>query len=795
MWNRKKLATVIAVALSTGTVAVMACGPFFPLQVLDDRAQALASPPGNSFAFEATHWITPADALKAYERDNNPYGEPVTPDKPDQASLPAAQWTALQAMRQADSDAAAYALGSALPPALRLYTTGAVDLKAAQRCTTEAQGCVDESQALAAQRFQAVLDLPAEQGAARSVWAAYALGRLHAERGEQSAAAQAFNQARTLALAGASDPWGLAVSSYGEEARLYLVNGQQRCDYTDFTNGTECPNGITPANLQRAIALYAEQAARGSDIGLQSLRILAEWLLSDGDTAASVIDDPLSQRLLVAYAIGRASDVLGENADTPADYTSNAVLKTLVEAIRKKEIQHVQGADRLAALAYRVGDYSMAQALVDKQSSALAGWVRAKLALRQGNTPAAAQAYAQASQSFPTLDNSVEPVVGAQIKGEQGVLTLSRGDYVQALDQFYVAAQIAAGGSEYSGGDYYGDMAYVAERVLTVDELKAYVDQHVPASAVPATPAGFKDFSPQEFSAWSTQNAYPRFTQGDRLRSLLARRLVREGRIQQALPYFPEDSDPRNVDTSYDQTTEKPYLVTATARGWAKAYGAALDDAQHAWRDTTRARAWYAAATLARQHGMEIMGYEQAPDFAEFGGAYTYGAGRYSYPRNGADGKPLPRDTAEQRAVSDLPGPLVTDGERQRYAATEPQPQRFHYRYVAVEHALKAADNVPERSQAFAAVLCQATHFVQNDQERAEKVYLRYVKEGAAVAFAEDFGHQCVEPDFDAAARFPYVHAWRDARSWAHPYRYAVIAVLVLGCAGLIAWRVRRRKV
>ncbi len=799
MWNRKKLAALVAVAVSTGTVAVMACGPFFPLQVLDDRATTLAAPPGNSFAFEAAHWLVPGDGLKADEHPVDPYeqAEPVNPDQPDKASLPAAQWSALQAMRAASDDEHAYALGSALPPALRLYTTGAVDVKAAQHCAADAPGCVDGLQAQAAQRFQAVLDLPPEQGAARSVWAAYALGRLHALRSNQAgadsekeriAAASAFQQARTLALAGAPDPWALAVSSYGEEARLHLVTAQQQCEYTDFMNATDCPGGIAPANLQRAIALYAEQVARGSDSGLQSLRMIAAWLLGEGSRAVSVIDDPLSQRLLVAYAIAISGDAQSASAVSP-------IVPTLAGAIREHGLQQVEGADRLAVLAYRVGDYATAQSLVDKQTSALAGWVRAKLALRQGNTEAAAQAYAQAAQAFPTLDPSVEPREGAQLKAEQAVLTLSRGEYVQALDQFYAAAQQAAGGSQYSGGDYSGDMAYVAERVLTVDELKAYVDQHVPASSAPSAPDGFKDFTVEQFTAWRGQHPNVFFSQADRLRSLLARRLVREGRLDQALPYFPDDNDPRNVDTGYSYETDKPFLVITTARAWTQAYGQALHDAEHAWRDNSRARAWYAAATLAREHGMEIMGYQQAPDFAEFNGWYTYGTGRSDYPRNGADGQPLPRDTPAQRAVADLPGPLVTEGERQRYAATEAQPLRtFHYRYVAVDQALKAADYLPARSQAFAAVLCQATHFVQNDQARAEQVYLRYVKEGAAVGFAEDFGRHCVAPDFDAAARFPYVHAWRGTRDWLHQHRYGVvIGLLVLICLGVAGWRVRRR--
>ncbi|WP_202979927.1 hypothetical protein, partial [Xylella fastidiosa] len=66
--------------------------------------------------------------------------------------------------------------------------------------------------------------------------------------------------------------------------------------------------------------------------------------------------------------------------------------------------------------------------------------MRAKLAIRQGDNERAAQAYARAVAAFPRADGSVEPDAGALLKAEQGVLSLSRGQYVEALDQLYRAA-------------------------------------------------------------------------------------------------------------------------------------------------------------------------------------------------------------------------------------------------------------------------------------------------------------------------------------------------------------------
>ncbi|MEQ5844067.1 hypothetical protein N0A02_31900 [Paraburkholderia acidicola] len=853
------LALVAALAaVVAGAAAVLACGPDFPLQLLDNRAGTLKSTPANSFAYEASHLVSANDALKAVESLT---GNDSSPDTPDKAILTADQMKTVQAMRALGNGDTAFALGDGVPDAVRLYTAAAVDYKASnatvpscdagaastasagdhaaastRSSTKRAVSCRAaqkraESDAAAAgvraqQRFQAVLDLPRASGDLRVVWAAYMLGKMHADASagagndataERAAAVQSFALARARARDGARDPWGLAVASYGEEARLYLYSGGIRCDDSDFDNRTACADGIAPADLSRAIALYAEQAARGSTSGQVSLIVIAGWALSSPARATRLVGDPLTpltQRLLVAYGLARLGDVVKDDPASTTDFfairdlnghnsyadaarsgkdvKANPVLTALVAAIEKQGIERPVGADRLAALAYRLGRYDVAQTLTAHDDSALASWVRAKLALRNGDLAAAAQAYAQASKAFPPNDASLDSGSAALVKGEQGVLTLARGQYVDALDQLYAASlrkEKASGvddvylGNDGSGVGYAEDAAYVAERVLTTDELKSWIDAHVPASAVPAPPIPASSISlvGDQYYQWRLQH---RRTMNDMLRTLLARRLVRDGRVDEALPYFPADNDPRFVDIDY--RNDKVIVTPWQARTWAAAYGAALHDAQHAWRSTTRAQAWFTAATLARTHGMEIMGYEQEPDFATFDGAFDGGAGRHSAWQPAADSSP--------GAAADLPGPFVTDGERQRYASSEAKPDtRFHYRAVAADEALNAANLLPPRSQAFAAVLCHGAAFVRYDDDRANAIYQRYVKEGAAVPFAAHFGRDCPAPDFRAASRFPYVQAWRATRYWVHRYLYVPVGVVLLGIVG-VGWWYRRNR-
>ena len=56
---------------------------------------------------------------------------------------------------------------------------------------------------------------------------------------------------------------------------------------------------------------------------------------------------------------------------------------------------------------------------------------------------------------------------------------------------------------------------------------------------------------------------------------------------------------------------------------------------------------------------------------------------------------------------------------------------------------------MPYKSQAYAAVLCNATGWVWGrDAQLTKHLYQRYVKYGAPFPWAENFGRDCPEPDF-----------------------------------------------
>jgi len=768
----------------------------------------LKETPQNSFAWEVQHLLVATDALRARELNSYSLGAQLAPaDAAKAQGLTLAQWQRVSALRQSLDGDKVEADGQDLPQDLRLYLAGAVDYAAAnQACKGSADSdppapaaaapyCSPDEAGMAGalSRFEKVLALPPAQATLRSVWAAYMAGTIHAQRAnvaatdpatfkrEREAAASMFQLARARSLAGASDTEGLAVASFGEEARLYLYNGTHQCSWAElYIQDSACGAAIAAPDLKRAITLYAAQAGHGSLSAVNSLSTIADNVLRDRERIAAMIDAPVSQRLLIA-------DVLaGNDASSSSDEASPAgapgkvaPLSALVAAIEQQGLDHVASADRLAALAYQAGRYDLAATLAARTRGPLASWVTAKLALHRGDLAAAAAAYAEAAGAFPKSDDpkaSVEPASVNLITGEQGVLALARGEYVEAMGHLYAAAARDMGDDnafdENSRSDisYANDAAYVAERVLTLDELKGFVDAHAAATPAPAL-------------VTEKDHQYPPAPFADNLRWLLARRLMRAGRYDEAQAYFPASGDPRFGEVDL--------------RAKARDYASFLHAADSAWSDVGKAQAHYAAAAITRESGMELFGYEQAPDYNDNGGSYPGGSGHLAQA---------------------LKQSFVTDGERQRFAESAAKPDiRFHYRYVAADQASVAADLLPPRSQAFAAVLCKATGWMQQGpppdnsdestpgsdaqpppterERRAAAYYQRYVKQGAHVSWAKDFGSSCAEPDFASARWLPQrQHIARAEHLIRHHPVYAIGAGVLLfgGLAGGL-WQRRRR--
>jgi tetratricopeptide (TPR) repeat protein len=486
-----------------------------------------------------------------------------------------------------------------------------------------------------------------------------------------------FAEVRALASEGYPDELGLAAASLGEEARWYLPG--------------HAPAGSTIVDDATAITLYARQA-RFDPAGAISLLQVARTIIDDGgERLAKAAATPIGQRLLNLYGATRA-------VERPNN--TNRALDVLVA------LDHVDAADQLAAALYGQGRVDEAARIVQQApDTPLATWVRAKLAMRAGNLDEARTLLAKASAAFPVVpyqpgeDDPQYQNIHARVRvvGELGVLALTRREYAFALERFL------------EDDVWWHDAAHVAEQVLTVDELIAFLADH-PTHAAPRPPHKAND---------DEHNSIERPS----LRSLLARRLVRADRLDEAVAYV---DDP---------------VLLATLKQLQSLHADAFADTAHLPTKLRQAANLHVEAKLVRTAGLQLMGSELGPDWAIYDGVYE------PYVPTDDDGHPLPPQP---------PSPLMSTDEQQRVSASAVVPAaRFHYRFKAMKLLEQAADLVPPRSQAFAALLCQATHYGYRSPDDVQRLWHRYVKEGPVVPFTNAFGDinkDCPAPDFDAVA-------------------------------------------
>jgi hypothetical protein len=319
-------------------------------------------------------------------------------------------------------------------------------------------------------------------------------------------------------------------------------------------------------------------------------------------------------------------------------------------------------------------------------------WLSAKLLLYDGKVENAAEVLARLSKDFPVTrekdetqanskpaddlfaNDSEETPARLQVLGEVGVLRLARREYTEALD-----ALLRSG--------FWMDASYVAERVLTLPELTAYVDAQwpLPAEEPVIAPEQEELEHPDAVEGWGRE-IDPNVIRG-RIRYLLGRRLVRSHEEVKALAYLPEEWRVRL----------KEYLALAEA---------GRDPEQPA---RERARKLFEAAKLMREHGLELWGTEAAPDWFVYSGSFTEGV------------------TVEAREAIAPENHLVAHPEEiARAKAHQPEPdKRFHYRYTAAQLGLEAAKLLPDNDDETALVLCTAGSWLKYCDPKAADPYYK----------------------------------------------------------------------
>ena len=544
--------------------------------------------------------------------------------------------------------------------------------------------------------WERLLARPPQDRRFKSTWAAFMLGKACADAEPDQAVAY-FKQVRDLARHGFADSVGLAAASLGLEARVYL--DQKKYD--------------------RAIDLYLEQLATGDTTAGASLICTAAQVLTNGpEVLRPLAVNPRTQRVLTAFVISRHCELwLGQETDD-ANGTSRlgrkaAIGRAWLEAVEAAGVKDVESAAKLALAAYQNNDMPLAWRWIQRAPrSPVAQWLQAKLLLHDGKIAQAAELLATLTPAFPVAPPGTNRIASAQFQdllsiqaddydlnrtpaaqqvlGELGVLRLARREYVQALD-----ALLNAG--------FWMDAAYVAERVLTADELKTYVDNYWP----PAPPAQVAD----ENEKYGQSEISPARLR-TQIRYLLARRLLRSLRADEARDYFPPEWTPQFTA-----------LVQALRAGWDESLPA-----------DQRAQALFQAARITRTNGMELIGTEVEPDWHVHEGAYEVGV------------------TVAIRATNEeAKGLVASQDELQRAASHHVEPEeRFHYRYQAASLAWEAAKLMPDNSDDTALVLWTGGTWLKNrDPQAADFFYKALVRRNRKTALGMEADRRRWFPGLD----------------------------------------------
>ncbi|MFV8750554.1 hypothetical protein ACNOYE_08370 [Nannocystaceae bacterium ST9] len=398
----------------------------------------------------------------------------------------------------------------------------------------------------AAARFRELLELPAEQRRRQSVWAAYMLGRVAAV-GSCTNADREFERTRALIDEGFVDTLGLGPASWGEQAGCWLRSA------------------ATPADVPwvRVIDLYRAQVEDG---GISSLREVAERALAhsieDPGLLGEFARDPGARDLIGAY--------LASHPTIALERGHAARWLAALEA----EGQASEGSGRLAWIAYQAGDMDSAErwARLAGPSDALGRWVDAKLTLRSGS-PADIEA---AREQLATLERSLDPRDDVVIRDWRVTLETAGIGPSTAADEALLAMRSDRFGEALAGllrAHSWVDAAYVAEQILTIDELREFVD---------ALPDELDDHEVE-------------------LRWLLARRLARADRWTDALAYYPDELRGEAERERDDLELTHDVRMSAAER------------AELLWRSGKR----------MRELGMELTGTELEPDWHYYAGDFA----------------------------------------------------------------------------------------------------------------------------------------------------------------------------
>lgn len=430
---------------------------------------------------------------------------------------------------------------------------------------------------------------------------------------------------------------------------------------------------------QSAIDLYLQQWASGYSNAVRSLKLVAAQVFEEYNNAyvMNLAKTARGRAVLTAYLLTQRG---GERADQLRD--------RFLAVLPDVDTMTMPEAGRFALMEYQRNNLSSAKLWISYAApeDALALWVKSKLLLRAGQIDAGRTLLLALTEEMDAKGEDWRRLDTSRAWGELGLLMLREERYAEAADAFWNARS-------------WQDCAYVLERLLNLEQLVAWVDAH--AATGDDDNDNYYDGEP---------------------RTLLARRLMRAARFDQALEYFSADHKQH-------------------AQAYIKAMRLASDSTQDA---VTRARHYWEAARAMRDHGMQLFAAELSPDFAWLGGSYDWG------------------DIATQReedrynAVYRINRSTWAEYKLTQQAQVLPN-KRFHYRYRALQLAELAAGLLPNNHEQAARIYCVAGNWLKNsDPYVADRLYKQLVVRCPETELGQAAAKVNWFPQIDLAAIEPF---------------------------------------
>jgi hypothetical protein len=290
---------------------------------------------------------------------------------------------------------------------------------------------------------------------------------------------------------------------------------------------------LSEADFAGAFATYLGMPERGDANAVNSCYRLAAHL-SEASDYAGCVNDPDLRQLITLYLCAEGSNGYGtyvakDLLNSQIDGWLDALVATKVgfafDPLRIAILQHRAGRweDCLKTLKLVPPDHPMRTLLRSRCALRLSGDLAkaGELLTPEADEAASLTSLRRGASNLITpdkhdftvlIDLQKEEEMRLRISGERGVIKLVQGDFKEAFRHFTL-------------GHYLSEANYVGECLLTLEELKSVVDSDKEPKPDPVD----KIATTEEWNPWDERIMTPR--------ALLASKLFRAGRLEEALAY------------------------------------------------------------------------------------------------------------------------------------------------------------------------------------------------------------------------------------------------------------------